>query len=112
MNIATWLQRRAHQTPNSDALFIGTDCVATYQNFDQKARALGRWVTNLGLKSGDRIAMFMENTPDFLYVLYGVWYAGGVVVPINAKLHAQETAWIINDANATLTFASASKAAA
>ena len=33
------------------------------------------------------------------------WYAGGAVVPINAKLHPREAAWIIANAQATLLFA-------
>ena len=44
-------------------------------------------------------------------MLYGAWYAGAVVVPINAKLHPREVAWIMGDAEVALTFASADLAA-
>lgn len=40
---------------------------------------------------------------------YGAWYAGAAVVPINAKLHGREAAWIIENAQATVTFANDSK---
>lgn len=44
----------------------------------------------------------MRNTPDYLVVLYGIWWAGAAAVPINAKLHPREIAWIVENAGARL----------
>jgi long-chain acyl-CoA synthetase len=52
----------------------------------------------------------MPNRVEYLEVLYGAWFAGATVVPINAKLHAKEAAWIIEDSGAGVVF-SASKPA-
>ena len=109
LNIGSWLSRRARQSPKYAAIFDGIDCVATYQEFDQRACSVAHWLKDQGVTPGDRVAIFMENRPDYLFVLYGVWYAGAAVVPINAKLHAKEARWIIEDADVTLTFAGADK---
>ncbi len=109
MNIVSWLTRRAEQSPNAPALFIGRACVADYAEFDRRARVLAGWMISVGTKSGDRVAIFMENAPEYLFVQYAAWYAGAVIVPINAKLHPKEAAWIIENSEAALTFTNASK---
>ena len=109
MNIVSWLTRRVEQSPNAPVLFIGRACVADYAEFDRRARVLAGWMISVGTKSGDRVAIFMENAPEYLFVQYAAWYAGAVIVPINAKLHPKETAWIIENSEAALTFTNASK---
>jgi long-chain acyl-CoA synthetase len=53
---------------------------------------------------GDRVALFMFNRPDYLELLWGVWWAGGVVVPVNAKLHPREAVWIAGHSGCRLVF--------
>ncbi|MEI4487904.1 AMP-binding protein, partial [Frigidibacter sp. MR17.14] len=63
------------------------------------AKTLGRVH---GIAPGDRVALFAPNSTDYLVALYGVLWLGAVVVPINAKLHPREAAWILEDAGARL----------
>ncbi|WP_437182342.1 AMP-binding protein [Pseudomonas vanderleydeniana] len=56
------------------------------------------------LVPGDRVALFMKNSGDYLELLYAIWWVGAVAVPINAKLHPTEAAWIATDAQASLVF--------
>jgi acyl-CoA synthetase (AMP-forming)/AMP-acid ligase II len=58
------------------------------------------------LKPGDRVAIAMENAPELLPALYGIWRAGLAAVPMNSKLHAREMAWILADSGARLCIAS------
>jgi long-chain acyl-CoA synthetase len=53
----------------------------------------------------------MANRPDYLVALYGIWLAGAAAVPINAKLHPREAAFILGDAGARLAFPSPELAA-
>ena len=46
----------------------------------------------------------MKNRLDYLRFLFGIWHAGGVVVPVNAKLHSKEATWIFKDAEVCLAF--------
>ena len=106
MNIGLWLQRQALANPSRPALFLGPDMVADYAGFHQRAMCVAGWLVAQGVRPGDRVAIFMKNTPEYLIVLYGIWYAGAASVPVNAKLHGREAAYIVENAQAVLTFAS------
>ncbi|MFV0514925.1 MAG: class I adenylate-forming enzyme family protein [Jhaorihella sp.] len=112
MNLAGWLQRRAMADPARPALFSGLDQVADYAGFADRAARLAGWLAARGIAPGDRVAIFMKNVPDYLIALYGIWYAGAVVVPINAKLHAREAAFILENSGAVLAFTSPDTGAA
>ncbi|MBS4010523.1 MAG: acyl--CoA ligase, partial [Roseovarius sp.] len=109
MNIGIWLERAARAWPTRAALFTGVDLVADYAGFDRAAREVAGGLTAQGVAAGDRVAIFMGNAPDYLLALYGVWYAGAAAVPINAKLHGAEAAWIIADAGARVVLADAAR---
>jgi long-chain acyl-CoA synthetase len=105
MNLGHWLERRAQLRPGDPALFLGTGQVADYAAFRRRAAGLAAALGARGIGPGDRVAIFMGNVPDYLPVLYAAWYAGAVTVPVNAKLHPDEAAWIAGDAGAALAFA-------
>lgn len=99
MNIACWLHQTARNRPSAPALLNGTALHSTYGRFAQRSAALARhFREQVGLVSGDRVAIFAKNRPDYLEALYGVLWFGGTVVPINAKLHPSEVRWILENA--------------
>ncbi|PIE13121.1 MAG: AMP-dependent synthetase [Rhodobacterales bacterium] len=106
MNVAHWLDRSAQATPESPALFFGTEQVADYTEFHRRAGQVATWLGTRGVGAGDRVGIFMKNLPEYLVVHYGIWMAGAVVVPINAKLHGREAKWILENAGAVLCFTS------
>lgn len=65
----------------------------------------GRLRGEFGLEPGDRVALVMKNCPAFLEVLYAVWHAGCCALPVNAKLHPREMAFILENAGARCCFA-------
>ncbi|MGA9253648.1 MAG: AMP-binding protein [Roseobacter sp.] len=106
MNLAHWLARQAQIDPDRPALFLGRDCVADYGTFWSDARAVAGWLAAQGVRPGDRVAIYMKNVPDYLTVFYGIWTVGAAVVPINAKLHGREAAFIVANSGASHVFAS------
>ena len=106
MNIAIYLDRIAQVRGEAPALFLGREVVADYAGFRDRAARVAAWLSAQGIGPGDRVAIFMKNLPDYLIVQYGIWMAGAVAVPINAKLHGREAAWIIDNAGAGMVFAS------
>ena len=106
MNIGLWLERSAKRRPAARAIYLGTDPVADYAAFHNRAARLAGWLAARGIQPGDRVAIFMANCPDYLIAMYGAWYAGAAVVPINAKLHGREAAWILENAGAKLALSS------
>lgn len=107
MNLAHLLQRMARQFPNRAAIFHGTQTVATYAQWAQRCAHLALQFEAAGLKPGDRVAMFMHNHPRYLEVMFGAWWAGLAVVPINAKLHVREAQWMVDNAQASWAFVTA-----
>lgn len=107
MNVAQWLYRSAVSRSRQPALFHGTQPLESYHGFAARAAALARDLGNRGLCPGDRVALCMANHPDYLIALFAVWWAGGVVVPVNAKLHPKEAGWIISHASCGLVLADA-----
>ncbi len=102
MNIAQWLVRSAMSEPGRPALFEGRRQVADYGAFHRRAGAVAAGLRARGVMAGDRVAIFMANQPDWLVAFYGILYAGAVAVPINAKLHGREAAFILDDSGARL----------
>jgi long-chain acyl-CoA synthetase len=49
------------------------------------------------LSPGDRVAIVMANAPDYLVAQFAAWHAGLVAVPVNARLHRDEIAFILDD---------------
>jgi long-chain acyl-CoA synthetase len=107
MNLDHWLTRRAALSPTRPALFLGREMVADYAGFNTQVGAVAGWLVAQGVVPGDRIALFMKNVPEYLITLYAIWRCGAAAVPINAKLHGREAAYILDDAGAKLVFCSA-----
>ncbi|MSQ71314.1 MAG: long-chain fatty acid--CoA ligase [Betaproteobacteria bacterium] len=98
MNIAHLLARAARAWPNNPALYIGERLLCDYRSLaDRVARIAGFLRHGAGLNPGDRVALYMANSPAYLELLYAVWWAGLAAVPVNAKLHPKEALFILDD---------------
>ena len=107
MNPAEWLLRTARLTPGAPALLKGVKNDADYATFLARVAGIaGALSANYNIGKGDRVAIFMSNCTEYLEAMYGIWYTGAAVVPINAKLHAKEAAWIIANAGVKTAFIS------
>lgn len=105
MNLANLLLRSANRTPNAPAVCHGPQVVQDYRTLASRAAMLAASLTGkLGLRPGERVALAAKNTTAYLELLYACWIAGLVAVPMNAKLHAREFAYMISDSSARLCF--------
>jgi acyl-CoA synthetase (AMP-forming)/AMP-acid ligase II len=101
MNLAHLLERSAAVYGDLPALAFGSRIEATYREFHDRAQCLAHGLqTRLGAGPGERIALFCANHRSYLEAMYAVWIAGAVVVPINAKLHAREARYILDNSGA------------
>ncbi len=112
MNPAEWLHRTATRIPEASALLEGTRRKANYAEFAGRAAATGAALADRGIGKGDRVALFASNRTEYLEALYGIWWIGAAAVPINAKLHAREAAWMIDNSGSRFVFADDKSAAA
>ncbi|WIW45254.1 AMP-binding protein [Bradyrhizobium sp. 62B] len=105
MNLAHHLLRAAKADASAPALLKGLTPVADYGRLAATVASLaGALRQRLGLAKGDRVALLMKNVPDYVACLYACWHAGLVAVPINAKLHPREVAFILDNSGAELVF--------
>lgn len=84
------------------AVFRGRAQLHTWKELRERA---SRLAAGLG-PPGSRIAIASENRPEIVELLFAIWAAQCVAVPINYKLHAREMAQILDDSGAALIFAS------
>jgi long-chain acyl-CoA synthetase len=104
MNLALSLQRIGLADPQRPALFEGEELRYRYGELAQRAARIAQALRSLGLAPGDRVVLFMRNDPAYLELLYGAWWAGLAVVPVNAKLHLREAQWIVDHSEASAAF--------
>jgi long-chain acyl-CoA synthetase len=105
MNIAQLLVAAARAFPDRPAISMGTETVATYAQFMERvARLAGGLRKRCGDKPGARVAIVASNSPAYIETMWACWYAGLCVVPINARLHPKEVAFIVENCGVSLTF--------
>lgn len=112
MNLSITLRTMARALPDRPALASSTDALSYAALEHQVGCIAGTLRDHHGLAPGDRVAIVMENCGAFYPLLYGAWRAGLVAVPVNAKLHARELAWILDNAGARLVVVSPTIASA
>jgi acyl-CoA synthetase (AMP-forming)/AMP-acid ligase II len=96
MNLATWVERHGRRRRDEPALADGERVHATWSELAARvAGGAGGLRSGLGLEPGDRVAIVMRNRPEYLEVQYAAWHAGLVAVPVNARLHREEIAFIL-----------------
>ncbi len=95
------IDRAAKIAPNRPAIGYGAKTVATFSELEDRAsRLAGYFIDRLGLKAQDRVALIASNCPEFVITLAACWRAGLVPVPMNAKLHEREFAYMLDHSGA------------
>ena len=83
----------------------------SYAALRDQALALAGWLQSVGVGPGDRVALFMQNCPQFLVAFYAVNRANAVVVPVNPMNKAEEFGHYIADPETKVVICSADLAA-
>ena len=107
MNVAIFMKRSGSSFPDNPAIAKGMTVLKTYGELAERVSQLAFALKNsFNLQSGDRVALTMNNCPEYFEILYACWHAGLVTVPINSKLHKNEFAYILEDSHAKICFSS------
>ena len=107
MNLAQLLSRSARLAPDSRAIALGKQPVVSYgQLADRVSRLASGLRQKLNLQQNDRVGIAAKNCPEYYELMFACWHAGLVAVPMNAKLHAKEFAYIVENSGAKATFVS------
>ena len=111
-NVAYLLARSARLWPALPALAVGAQVLRDYASFASRVARQAAAMRASGLERGDRVALCAHNHPAYLEAMFACWWAGLVAVPVNAKLHVQELAYILSDSGARWAFVDAAWEAA
>src|SRR5438309_11803848 len=95
------LDDAAGNHPNSTAT-IFFNHKRSYRSISDAAWRFANGLRRLGVKTGERVALVLPNTPQFLIAFYGALRAGAVVVPCNPRYTAPELAHQLSDSGAAV----------
>lgn len=96
------LVRRAAGTAPEKAAFLFRDGALSWADVDARVDAVAAGLRANGLQAGDRVALLLGNTPDYVAAYFGILRAGCVVVPINTAYTAGELTYLLNDSGARM----------
>ncbi len=87
------------------ALFVDDEKV-TYGQILEKVDKLAGFFTQQGIKEGDKVALFLRNSPEFIYSVFAISKIGAITVPVNTFLKTEELDYILQDSGAIFLVAS------
>jgi long-chain acyl-CoA synthetase len=89
------------RNPDGDAIRY-FDGRITYRELDELTDAFGAALVDGGLQRGDRVAMYLQNVPQFIIGLVGTWKAGGIAVSVNPMNRARELELLLKDSGSSV----------
>jgi long-chain acyl-CoA synthetase len=81
------------------------DTVLTGRDVDRASDALAAALADGGFAASDRIALYLQNMPQYVLALLAAWKLGGIAVPVNPMLTPAEVAKLLGDATPTVLVA-------
>ena len=90
------LENSAESSPKKTAVIHGTRN-GTYEKINQDANKLAHFLLEQGIKKGDRVAIFFENSIEYIVCYFGILKTGAVAVPLNTELNPVNIQFILRD---------------
>ena len=105
-NIGLLLSKRALINPDREAFVDSKSGLRlTFEQLNNRCNSLANALVKLGIEPGDRVALALMNSVEFLEAYFAVAKIGGIVVPLNWRLVSDELEFILKDSGSeTLIF--------
>ncbi|GAB3299772.1 class I adenylate-forming enzyme family protein [Parasphingorhabdus pacifica] len=78
----------------------------TYRDLDELSDGLATYLLEQGFAAGDRLAVYLQNVPQFVIALLAGWKAGGIVVTLNPMYRSHELTTILGDSRPSAVISS------
>lgn len=102
-NIGLILTKRAELTGDREAYVDSKSGLRlSFSELNQRTNRIANMLLGLGVSKGDRVAIMMMNSAEFFESYFAVAKIGGVVVPLNWRLVADELEFILKDSGSTV----------
>jgi len=105
MLLHEYLRRSARQYPGKPALTCGA-LRMTYADLAERAGALAGYLCMHGLGKGDRVAIYIDSSPETVVAIFGVLEAGGCIVVVNPVTQAERLGYILENCGAVFLVSS------
>ncbi len=92
------LRRAAALWPLREAV-IFPDRSENFAGLHERAMLRARQLLALGVQPGEHVGVLLGTSPEFLEVMFGIAYAGAVIVPINARYRGEEISYLAENAD-------------
>lgn len=100
----------ANSFPNSNALTFGGKSIA-YDDLHDRVASFASGLMDLGIRRGQRVAIYLEKRFETVIASFGAPAAGGVFVPLNPLLKAEQVGYILRDCNVSVLITSSERLA-
>ncbi len=96
MSLKLMLEKVAERYGEKTAIVSG-DRRLSYADLDKAANKVANALIKMGVNKGDRIAMLLSNSPEFVIIYFGVVKTGAIAVPLDPKYKIDELASLFGD---------------
>jgi long-chain acyl-CoA synthetase len=97
MNVAVRFRHRMRERGDETAIVGTGDREETYADLARQTRQVVAWLDEQGLGEGDRVAVYLPDTPSYVPVVLGIWHAGAIASPINTRFGLEELEYTLSD---------------
>jgi fatty-acyl-CoA synthase len=98
-----FLETSARRYPRKPAIIYYGNRIS-YRQLKQEAEQVAAGLAAKGVRKGDRVALYMQNAPQFVIAFYGILRANAMVVPLNPMLLENEIDYMLLDSGAKVIF--------
>ena len=99
MQLESFLEESARRFPGKTALIFGRQRI-TYKEIETCSNRLAHAMVERGLRRGDRVAIWLENSPELVIALFAVLKAGAVFLVLNSTTKAEKIEYVLNNCSA------------
>ncbi len=85
---------------------LADDTKITYGSILKNVDNLAVYLKDKGIKEGDKVALFLRNSPEFIYSIFAIAKIGAILVPVNTFLKEEELSYILENSESTFLIAS------
>jgi fatty-acyl-CoA synthase len=103
LSVGQALERSAQMVPEKVCVLF-KDQTMTYRALHRQSNALAAGLQQIGLKAGDRVAIYMANCPELYIAFYALQKIGAIVAWVNAAYRTQELMFILTNSQARAVF--------
>lgn len=101
MNIAWWVERWSDLHPDKPAIIFEEKTI-TYSELHRRANRTACWLQSVGIEKGDRVAVLLNNCPEFLDLYFACSRLGAIFVPLNFRSAPPEIVYFLSNSRPRL----------